>query len=202
MNGTFILILGPSGTGKGTVISHLRTVFPDAVFPLSCTTRLARPGEKDGQVYHFITKEDFKARIDSGDFLEWAIVHNDNYYGTLKAPIEGALREGKSVIREVDMQGVMSIRKIFGRENVKAIFITSPSWESLRARIEKRAPLSAEELDHREKSFEKEMVFSKECDFVVMSEDGKIPEVCAEVEGIIREVSGCRNSPSPSQNVA
>ncbi len=189
MKGTFILILGPSGTGKGTVISHLRKVFPDAVFPLSCTTRSPRPREKDGEVYHFITKEDFKRRIDAGEFLEWAIVHNDNYYGTLKAPIEAALNEGKLVIREVDMQGVISIRTILGRENVKALFITSPSWESLKNRIQKRAPLPVEELVHREMSFEKEMIFSKECDFVVMSEDGKIPEVCGEVEGIIKGVS-------------
>lgn len=188
MKGTFILILGPSGTGKGTVISHLRKVFPEAVFPLSCTTRSPRPREKDGEVYHFITKEDFKRRIDTGEFLEWAIVHNDNYYGTLKAPIEAALHEGKLVIREVDMQGVISIRAILGRENVKALFITSPSWESLKNRIQKRAPLPLEELEHRKMSFEKEMQFSKECDFVVMSEDGKIPEVCGEVEQILKDV--------------
>ncbi len=186
MKGAFILILGPSGTGKGTVISYLRSAFPQAVFPLSCTTRSPRPREKDGEVYHFISKEEFKKRIDAGEFLEWAVVHNDNYYGTLKAPIQTALAEGKLVIREVDMQGVISIRKILGRENVKALFITSPSWDSLKNRIQKRAPLPQEELEHREKSFEKEMIFSRECDFVVMSEDGKIPEVCAEVETIIK----------------
>lgn len=190
MNGTFILILGPSGTGKGTVIAHLRKVFPQAVFPLSCTTRSPRPGEKEGEVYHFITKEEFKRRIDAGEFLEWAIVHNDNYYGTLRAPIEAALNEGKLVIREVDMQGVVSIRKLFGRDKVKAVFITSPSWENLKIRIQKRAPLPLAELQQREKSYEKEMAFAPECDFTVMSEDGKIPEVCGEVEGIIKREIG------------
>ncbi len=88
-----------SGSGKGTVIAHLRKVFPDAVFPLSCTTRSPRPGEKDGEVYHFINKEEFQRRIKAGDILEWAIVHHDNYYGTLKQPILDALKAGKIVIR-------------------------------------------------------------------------------------------------------
>lgn len=184
--GKFFLILGPSGSGKGTVITHLKKVFPDAVFPLSCTTRAPRPREKDGEVYHFVTKDEFRARIEAGEFLEWALVHNDNMYGTLKQPIVDALDAGRLVIREVDMQGVESIRKILGPDQVKAIFITSPSWESLRTRILKRSEISDEELRQREESFKKEMAFAAQCDYVVMSEDGKIPEVCAEVEGIIR----------------
>lgn len=184
--GKFFLILGPSGSGKGTVITHLKKVFPDAVFPLSCTTRAPRPREKDGEVYNFVTKDEFRTRIDSGEFLEWALVHNDNMYGTLKQPIVEALAAGKLVIREVDMQGVESIRGILGRDQVKAIFITSPSWENLRARILKRSQIPDEELKQREESFKKEMTFAQQCDYVVMSEDGKIPQVCAEVERIIR----------------
>ncbi len=184
--GMFFLILGPSGSGKGTVITHLKKALSEAVFPLSCTTRPPRPREKDGEVYNFVTKEEFRRRIDAGEFLEWALVHNDNMYGTLKQPIMDALDAGKLVIREVDMQGVESIRKIFGPDRVKAIFITSPSWESLKTRILKRSQLPDEELHQREESYKKEMLFASQCDYVVMSEDGKIPEVCAEVEGIIR----------------
>lgn len=188
MKGKFILILGPSGTGKGTVIAYLRKAFPNAIFPLSCTTRVSRPNERDGEVYHFISKEEFKQHIDMGDFLEWAIVHNDNYYGTVRKPIEDALNKGKLVIREVDMQGVLSIRKIFGAKNVKAIFITSPSWENLKERILKRSFIDKGELQHREMSYKKEMEFSKECDYVVMSEEGKIPEVCKAVAEIISSI--------------
>lgn len=184
--GKIFLILGPSGTGKGTVINHLRKIFPDAVFPLSCTTRSPRPNEKDGAVYRFLTKEEFKKKIDNGEFLEWAVVHHDNFYGTLKAPILDALNAGKTVIREVDMQGVQSIRKLLPADQVVAIFITAPSWENLKQRILGRSRLPEEELIQREKSFKKEMEFSKFCDFVVMSEQGKIAEYCKEVEDIVR----------------
>lgn len=186
--GHLFLILGPSGSGKGTVIVHLRRVFQAAVFPISCTTRAPRPGEKSGEVYYFVDKSEFQRRIQAGDFLEWAIVHNDNYYGTLKSPILDAIAGGKKVIREVDIQGVESIRALVPRDQVTSIFITTPSWENLRSRILKRSQISADELAKREASFRKEIAYSKKCDFIVRSEEGKIAEVCGEVEGIIRNV--------------
>lgn len=184
--GKLFLILGPSGSGKGTVISHLHKEFPDAVFPLSCTTRVPRPGERDGDVYHFLTKEKFQEKIDAGEFLEWAVVHHDNFYGTLKQPILDAIAKGKIVIREVDIQGVESIRKILPKEKVVAIFITAPSWENLKHRILARSKISESELKQREASFAREMKFSNKCDFVVMSEEGKIKEYCEKVAEIIR----------------
>jgi len=184
--GKFFLILGPSGSGKGTVMNFLKKEFSQAVFPVSATTRTPRPREKEGEVYNFLTKEDFERKIAAGEFLEWAIVHHDNYYGTLKKPIMDALDAGKMVIREVDMQGVISIRKIFPAEQVRAIFITAPSWENLKHRILKRSKLPDEELRQREISFEKEMAFSKQCDFVVMSEEGKIDDYCGKVDEIIK----------------
>ncbi|MFA6521596.1 MAG: guanylate kinase, partial [Candidatus Gracilibacteria bacterium] len=97
--GKFFLILGPSGSGKGTVMNFLKKEFSQAVFPVSATTRTPRPREKNGEVYNFLTKEDFERKIAAGEFLEWAIVHHDNYYGTLKKPIMDALDAGKMVIR-------------------------------------------------------------------------------------------------------
>ena len=184
-HGKLFLILGPSGSGKGTVIAHLRKAFPHAVFPVSCTTRSPRPGERDGEVYNFLSRAEFEKKIAAGDFLEYAIVHHDNFYGTLKKPILEALAAGKTVIREVDMQGVLSIRKILPHDQVVSIFITAPSWENLKKRILGRSSLPQEELLQREKSFELEMEFSRQCDFVVMSEEGKIPEYCGEVARII-----------------
>lgn len=184
--GKLFLILGPSGTGKGTAIDFLRREFPEAIFPLSCTTRPPRPSEKDGQVYHFITKKDFKKKIAGGEFLEWAVVHHDNYYGTLKNPIISALNKRQTVIREVDIQGVESIKKLLPEDQVFSIFIAAPSWVSLKSRILKRSKIPAQELAQRKKSFEKEMKFSRECDYVVMSEEGKIEEFCTEIEKIIK----------------
>lgn len=187
--GKLFLILGPSGSGKGTVINYLRKEFPQAVFPLSCTTRPPRPSESDGEVYHFLAKDEFQKKITAGEFLEWAVVHHDNFYGTLKSPILDALAAGKIVIREVDMQGVESIQKLLQRDQVVAIFITAPSWENLKHRILGRSKIPAEELEQRKKSFEREMEFSKKCDFVVMSEEGKIQEYCGKVAEIIRQAA-------------
>ncbi len=186
-SGKLFLILGPSGSGKGTVIRHLRQKFPQAVFPLSCTTRPPRPNERDGEVYHFLTREVFQQKIEAGEFLEWAVVHHDHLYGTLKKPILDALAAGKTVIREVDMQGVEAIRRLLPPEQVVSIFITAPSWENLKKRILGRSQLPKEEVEQRQKSFEREMEFSKQCDFVVMSEEGKIQEYCGQVEDIIKK---------------
>lgn len=185
--GKLFLILGPSGSGKGTVIEYLRKAFPEAIFPLSCTTRPPRHGERSGEVYHFLTKEEFSKRRDTGEFLEWAVVHHDHFYGTLKQPILEALDKGKTVIREVDMQGVESIRKLLPQDQVVSIFITAPSWENLKKRILGRSRIPDSELREREKSFIKEMEFSKKCDAVVMSEEGKIREYCEKVVAAIKE---------------
>lgn len=185
--GKLFLILGPSGSGKGMTIACLRKRFPKAVFPISCTTREPRPGEEDGEVYHFLSKEEFQKRIEAGDFLEWAVVHHDHYYGTLKKPILDSLDAGKIVIREVDMQGVQSIRKILMREKVCAIFITTASWEILRDRIMRRHEEFEEELKRRHESYVREMEFSKQCDYVVESEEGRLDELCDKVFAIMKK---------------
>lgn len=187
--GKIFLILGPSGSGKGTVMDYLHKEFPDAVFPISCTTRLPRPGEHNGDVYYFLSRGEFQKKIDAGEFLEWAVVHNDNMYGTLKKPILDALAAGKIVIREVDMQGVQSIRNLLPADQMVSIFITAPSWENLKRRILGRSKIPELELEERKKSFEKEIKFSEKCDYFVKSEENRIKEFCQEVEGIIRKES-------------
>lgn len=181
------MILGPSGSGKGTVIKYLKKEFTDAVFPISCTTRPPRPNERNGEVYEYLTKEKFQRKIDEGEFLEWARVHHDYLYGTLKRQILQPLEEGKIVIREVDMQGVESIQKLLPKEKVVSIFITAPSWENLKKRILGRSSIPQAELLEREKSFKREMEFSSQCDYVVMSEEGKIAEYCTQVANIIQK---------------
>lgn len=188
MSGKLYLIVGPSGAGKGTIIEAIKKNRPDIFFPLSCTTRDMRPGEEEGIVYNFISKEDFLKKIEDGDFLEWAHVHSrDNFYGTLKAPILKALEEGKKVLREVDMQGVESITKIIEKSKLSTIFITVANWETLEKRIIKRSPMSEDEINRRKLSFIKEMEFSKNCDYIIHSEDGKIEESINEVLKIIDE---------------
>jgi guanylate kinase len=186
MKGTLFLILGPSGSGKGTVIKYLKEHFPEFVFPTSCTTRTPRPGEKEGDIYHYLSKDEFQEKIDAEEFLEWAVVHSDNYYGTLKKPILDALEEGKTVIREVDMQGVQSICELLPADNVVTIFITTESWDELKARIVARHEETDQELDQRHASFEKEMAFSKEADHVVENKTGDSQPCINEVVDIIK----------------
>lgn len=184
--GRLILILGPSGAGKGSTLRELREKYPEFVFPLSCTTRDPRPGEKEGEVYLFVSKDEFKQRIEAGDFLEWAVVHGENYYGTLKESIVKPLVEGKTVIREVDVQGLRSIRELVPAENLTSIFLTVDSWDTLKDRIMKRSTLPDEELNRRHESFLKEMEWAKECTHTIVNEEGKFEATLAQVEAAIK----------------
>lgn len=185
MKGKLFLILGSSGSGKGTVLTALRKRHGEWVFPLSCTTRDKRPHEKDGEVYNFISKEEFQSEIKAGKFLEWAIVHQDNYYGTLKGPILKALEDGKTVVREVDVQGLRSIREIISKDQLVSIFLTVKSWNVLKARILKRSKISDDEMEKRYESYLRESEWAGECDAVVESVEGEQEGIIKKVERII-----------------
>lgn len=188
ITGKLILILGPSGTGKGTVINHLKKSFPELVFPASYTTRAMRPNEVEGEVYHFISKPEFEQKIDNDEFLEWAIVHGDNYYGTDKKQILDNLQNGKNVLREVDIQGVHSLQKLIPIEQISTIFITTDSWEKLEKRIKTRANMSDEELEARKISYHKEIKHIDEVDHILYSEDGKIEECNQKAFEIVNKI--------------
>ena len=108
--GTLYVFTGPSGAGKGTVLSRLLSEDEKLFFSISATTRAPRPGEKDGVQYYFLTKEDFEAKIAANAFLEHA-KYVDNYYGTLEAPVNEKLEEGCDVILEIEVQGAMQVHE-------------------------------------------------------------------------------------------
>ena len=185
--GKLFIISGPSGVGKGTVITELKKEYPRFVFPISHTTREIRTGEKDGETYHFISVERFKEGIEKGEFLEWAQVHKQNYYGTLKKPIMDALAAGKVIVREVDVQGFHSIKAVVPAEDLVTIFIKAESKERLLARIAHRGQLPEEELKRRMESMEKELAIAPEFDYQVWSIEDKVDKCVGEVERIIKE---------------
>ena len=107
-----IIISAPSGAGKTTLCDMLIKEFPQISLSISTTTRPKRPNEQEGTHYHFVTAEEFQKKIDHGDFAEWAEVHG-NRYGTSKTTIEAALKQGKNVLFDIDVQGAMNLKKQF-----------------------------------------------------------------------------------------
>jgi len=166
------------------VIAALKRDFPQFVYPISHTTRMMRPGEKDGEVYHFISKENFEKGIKQNEFLEWAQVHRDNYYGTLKKPIIDALEAGKIVVREVDVQGFHSIKAVIPKENLVTIFLKAESMEKLLERIARRGKLPQEEIQLRMESAQKELKDADLFDYQIWSLEGKVDQCVADVEKI------------------
>lgn len=183
--GKLFLVVGPSGSGKGSMIAKLKQRHPHYVFPLSCTTRDPRPGEKPGEVYNYISKDEFVKGIEGGEFLEWAEVHQDHYYGILKGPIFQALEEGKIIIREIDIQGFKSVSKIVPPENLVGVFIYVPDLNELKRRILMRGKLPDEEIEKRLISAQKEIDQSDICKYKIDSIPGEIDRMANDMEAII-----------------
>jgi guanylate kinase len=183
--GKLFLIVGPSGSGKGTVIEEIGQKFPGFVYPISYTTRDIREGEVDGEVYHFISKDKFKEMIEGGEFLEYAVVHSDNYYGTSKKDILEPLRRGDVVVREVDIQGFHSITKLVPKEHLVSIFMKVSDLDDLRQRILRRGEIAEEELQRRLDSAAKELEQAKDCSYEVENKWGEIAQCVGNVVNII-----------------
>lgn len=163
-----IIISGPSGAGKSSLCDRLFKQLDNIYFSVSSTTRTKRDGEIDGVHYHFISQEDFENGIKNNLFLEWAKVHN-NYYGTQKIQVDDALKDGKIVLFDVDIQGQESIKKNY--PNATSIFITTPNKAILERRLKSRALDSKENIDIRLSLAYDEMKAISKFDFVIINDD-------------------------------
>jgi len=195
MNGKLFLLLGPSGCGKSSVKEELRKWRPDFMYPVSATTRDKRPGEKEGETYHYITRKQFEAKIKRREFLEHELVHQINYYGTLKKPVMEGLEAGKTIVREVDIRGYEEIRKHIPAKNLVSIFITVPNQQELIDRIINRGPMTKEELKHRIVSMRMELAKARECDYLVENKNGELKKTVEKIEKII-ETESAKKSPA------
>lgn len=187
MKGKFVLVVGTSGSGKGTLMGHVRPLVADVVaFAKSCTTRAMRAGESEGNPYFFLTVDAFKGKIDAGEFLEWA-EYGGNFYGTLKSELE-PLSEGMIVVKEMEVQGARQVLEKLPREQLMIIFINAGSWEEMEARIKGRAPMPEEELKKRKERYQDEMSFMNDADIVVENKTGKVEEAKKDFEEAIRSI--------------
>jgi guanylate kinase len=165
--GSMLMIVAPSGAGKSSLVNALLEADHDLQLSLSCTTRAPRAGELDGRDYAFISKEQFLAKRDSGDFLEWAEVHG-NLYGTSRSWIEGQIQQGNDVILEIDWQGAQQIRQLIPQ--AIWIFIFPPSIDTLEQRLHKRGQDDEQTIAKRVAAAHIELQHAHEADFIVINE--------------------------------
>jgi guanylate kinase len=187
VNGAMLVIIsGPSGVGKDTIIDALRrrSHEPEYHYVVTCTTRAMRPGELDGVDYHFLDRATFSAQRAAGEFLEANKVHG-NWYGTPRSQVREALAEGRDVILKIDVQGAQVVKeKIPG---ALLIFLIPPSLEDLFQRLRSRATETADELEIRQRNAAIELARQEDYDYVVTNETGQVERTAERIDRIIAE---------------
>ena len=168
--GILFVISAPSGAGKTTLVAALRQT-SELAYSVSCTTRAPRAGEIDGEDYQFLSDADFRARVKSVDFLEYAQVHGD-FYGTLREPVITNLENGMDVLIDIDTQGAAAIRNCDDRIIRRAladVFIMPPDLKELRRRLTKRATETAQQIDSRLATAAREMELWRDYRYTIIS---------------------------------
>lgn len=184
-HGILFVVSAPSGAGKTTLCDALRQT-PDFVYSVSCTTRAPRPGEIEGEDYFFLNEAEFVARIEAGEFLEYAKVHG-NYYGTLRSKVVEHLENGIDVLIDIDTQGAASVRWYpddYIRDAVADVFIMPPNLEELRRRLQKRGTETEEQIEVRIRNAAGEMKRWREFRYTIIS--GSIEEDLQKFRAIMR----------------
>jgi len=168
-NGVVLVLSGPSGAGKSSLINKISDDIGDFYFSISTTTRAMRDGEEEGIHYHFVSEEEFAKDIEEDHFLEHAVVHG-NYYGTSLKPVKKALREGKLVIFDIDVQGNTAVNDRLG-DITTSVFITPPSLSELKKRLVNRSTDTDEVIDGRIKMAKREIQRITEYNYIVVNDD-------------------------------
>ena len=180
--GLFIVISGPSGTGKTSVIKALCKGETTLEFSISATTRPPRSDEIDGVDYYFLDQTKFEELIDRGGFLEW-VKYGGHYYGTLKSTIESTIEKGKDLVLEIDVHGAMKVKGLGIRYT--SIFLLPPSLESLEKRLRNRKTESDSELQQRLLTAKSELDHFPDYDYYVYNPDNNVEKAVTQIRNII-----------------
>ncbi len=184
MNNKILIITAPSGAGKTSITKYLMEKFPVLTFSVSAATRQARETEKNGVDYYFISGEDFKYKIQNNEFVEWEMVYEGKYYGTLKAELQRIWEEGKIPVLDIDVKGAIHVQQQFN-EGTLSLFIEPPSVNELKMRLEGRGTESEESLAARVNKASYELSFKEHFDKTVVNAD--FNTACNEAAKIVTE---------------
>jgi guanylate kinase len=170
--GKLLIVSAPSGSGKSTIVQWLMKEHPELrlYFSISATSRAPRGTEQHGVEYYFLSPEDFRERIERGEFLEYEEVYENRFYGTLKEQVEHQREAGQNVVFDVDVKGGINIKKYYGDEAM-SLFIQPPSVEELRRRLVGRATDTPKAIEERLAKAEFEMTFAPQFDHIIVNDD-------------------------------
>ncbi len=177
--GKLVIFSAPSGAGKTTIVSHLLTLGLNFGFSISATTRKPRGTEQNGKEYYFLSVEEFKNKIDQGEFLEWEEVYPGCFYGTLKSEVERISKNGQNILFDIDVVGGSNIKKYYG-DKALAVFVQAPSIEELKNRLIIRSTDHLEVIQQRIAKAEHEMSFVNLFDIVIVND--KLEDALLEAE--------------------
>lgn len=185
-HGLLVVVSGPSGVGKSTVVKKLLRLDKNLKVSVSATTRPPRPGESDGEHYFFVSREQFDKRVKQNDFLEWATVHGF-HYGTPLSWLKEELAAGKTIVCEVDVQGAASIKETVEANRVNAsavfIFVIPPSVDILAFRLKKRKTEDEEVVNYRLRAAIAELQVMEKYDYIVVND--KVESAAEKIQAII-----------------
>jgi len=179
--GMIIIVSAPSGAGKTSICDAIIKDDKNIVYSVSTTTRVPRAGEKNGREYFFVDEKTFKRDIKSGKFIEWAKVH-DNYYGTSKKVLLGALSKGRDVLLDIDVQGALNIKKQY--KNALMLFIMTPTLKELKNRLIKRNKDSVKTIQTRIENARKEIKYVHKYDYLIIND--KLKESIINAKAVVK----------------
>jgi guanylate kinase len=181
--GKLVIFSAPSGAGKTTIVRHLLQVEPALAFSVSATTRPPRNGEVNGRAYWYMGVDDFMGSIDAGEFVEWEEVYPGRYYGTLRSELERIWAEGRHALFDIDVIGGLDLKELY-QTRALAVFVSPPSVEVLRQRLEHRGTEDATTMEVRVRKALDELAFRDRFDAEIVNDD--LASACREAESLVR----------------